>query len=122
MSVQEFRRCFSPDGLTLLSSEQCCYRGSKQQTVSSTHPVHKIDSPHCADLGRVIDEADVSLCGSVQLSDLNVPEAIYELWPNVRSDPVADGDSHFVVLLSVFLQRATSTQIKKTDQGDTKLI
>lgn len=79
MSVQEFRRCFSPDGLTLLSSEQCCYRGSKQQTVSSTHPVHKIDSPHCADLGRVIDEADVSLCGSVQLSDLNVPEAIYEL-------------------------------------------
>ena len=76
MSVQEFRRCFTPDTVTLLSSEQCCYRGSKQPAVSSTHSVHKIDSPHGTDLGGVINEADVSLCGSVQLSDLNIPEAI----------------------------------------------
>lgn len=65
----------------------------------------KIDSPHCTDLGRVIDEADVSLRGGVQLSDMNVPEAVQKLRPNVCSDPVADGNPHFVVLLVVFLQR-----------------
>lgn len=81
----------------------------KHSTRSSTHPVDDVDSPHCTDFGRVVDEADVSLCGSVQLSDFNVPEAIQKLWPNVCSDPVADREPHSVVLLIVFLQRVTST-------------
>lgn len=70
-----------------------------------THPVHGVDPPHCADFGRVVDEADVSLGGGVQLSHLNVPEAIEELRPDVGPHPVADGDADFVILLVVFLQR-----------------
>ena len=71
----------------------------------ASYPVDKVDSPHCSDLGCVVDEADVSLGGSVQLSDLNVPEAVQKLRPNVCSDSVADGDLHSVILLVAFLQR-----------------
>lgn len=82
--------------------------------VTSTHLVDKIDSSHCTDLRRVIDEADVSLRGSVQLSDFNVPEAIQKLGPNVCADSVADGDPHSVVLLIVFLQRVDSESKTET--------
>lgn len=75
------------------------------QPTLRTHPVHGVDPPHCADFGRVVDEADVSLGGGVQLSHLNVPEAIEELRPDVGPHTVADGDADFVILLVVFLQR-----------------
>lgn len=78
-----------------------------KNTRRSTHPVDDVDSPHRAHFGRVIDEADVSLRGSVQLSDLNVAKAVQKVRPDVRSDPVADSDPHFVVLLVVFLQKTT---------------
>ena len=71
----------------------------------------KIESPHRSDLGRVVYEADVSLGGSVQLSDLNVPEAIQELRPDVFPDSVSDGDLHFVVLVVVPLQTGESLLI-----------
>lgn len=77
---------------------------------SFSYPVHKVDSSDCADLGRVVDEADVSLCGSVQLSNFNVSKAMKKLGPNVRSDTVADCNSHFVVLLIIFLPRAGWTR------------
>ena len=64
----------------------------------------KIDSTDCTDLGRVVDEADVSLRGGVQLSDFDVTKAIQELRPNFGADPVADGQPHFVVLLVVLLR------------------
>lgn len=72
---------------------------------SSTHPVDEVDPPHGADFGGVIDEADVPLGGSVQLSDLDVPEAIQELRPSVHPGPVADSDPNFVILFVVSLQK-----------------
>lgn len=64
----------------------------------------KVDPSHRPDLGRVVDETDVSLGGGVQLSDFNVPKPIQKLGPNVGPDSVADGDSHFVTLLVFSLQ------------------
>lgn len=66
--------------------------------------MHQVDPPHCADFGRVVDEADVSLGGGVKLSHLDVPKAIEELRPDVGPHPVADSDAHFVILFVVFLQ------------------
>lgn len=83
---------------------------------SGTHPVDEVDPPHGADFRGVIDEADVPLGGSVQLSDLDVPEAIQELRPNVRPDPVADSDPNFVILFIVFLQ----AKEKKTSKTETR--
>lgn len=77
---------------------------------SVSYPVQKVDASHRSDLGRVIDEADVSLGGGVQLSDLNVAESIQELAPHVASDSVPDGDSNFVVLLIFFLQKKNQTK------------
>lgn len=65
----------------------------------------EVDPPHSADFRGVIDEADVPLGGSVQLSDLDVPEAIQELRPNVHPDTVADSDPNFVILIVVSLQK-----------------
>lgn len=65
--------------------------------------MHKVDPSHGPDPGRVIDEADVSLGGGIQLSDLNFTESIQELCPNITSDSVPDGDSNSVVLLIFFL-------------------
>lgn len=77
----------------------------KKKKRPTSYPVYKIDPSHRPDLGGVVDEADVPLCGGVQLSDFNVPEAIQKLDPDVAADAVADGDSHFVVPVVVFLQR-----------------
>lgn len=82
----------------------------------SSYPVDEIETSHCTDCGRVVDEADVSLRGSVQLSDFNVPEAVQKLGPNVRSDPVANGDPHSVVLLAVALRKVTLTRGQKRAQ------
>lgn len=77
-----------------------------------THPVHQVDPPHCADFGRVVDEADVSLGGGIQLSHLNVPEAIEELRPDVGPHPVADSDANFVIPIVVFLQGEKNYKLK----------
>lgn len=81
---------------------------------TSPHPVNHVDATNRPDFGRVVDEADVSLCGGVELPDLDVPETVEELGPNVGPDTVADGDSHCVVLFVVFLQSDT---ISKSEQG-----
>lgn len=79
--------------------------------VTCTHPVHQVDPPHGADLGRVVDEADVPLGGGIQLSHLNVPEAIEEIRPDVRPHPVADSNTNFVILIVVFLQEKNRTEV-----------
>lgn len=81
---------------------------------TSPHPVNHVDATNRPDSGRVVDEADVSLCGGVKLPDLDVPETVEELGPNVGPDTVADGDPHCVVLFVVFLQSDT---ISKSEQG-----
>lgn len=81
---------------------------------TSPHPVNHVDAADRPDPGRVVDEADVSLCGGVKLLDLDVPETVEELGPNVGPDTVADGDPHRVVLFVVFLQSDT---ISKSEAG-----
>lgn len=91
----------------------------KVRTSSSTltaHLVNNVDPTDRTDFGRVVDEADVSLCGGVKLSDLDVPETLEKLWPNVCSDAVADGDPHSVVLFVVLLR---SDIVSKSEQGRT---
>lgn len=54
----------------------------KVRTSSSTlaaHLVNNVDPTDRTDFGRVVDEADVSLCGGVKLSDLDVPETLEKL-------------------------------------------
>lgn len=41
--------------------------------------MNSVDSTNRPDSGRVVDEADVSLCGGVKLSDLDVPKTVEEL-------------------------------------------
>lgn len=67
------------------------------------HPVNSVDTADCTDFGRVVDEANVSFCGGVKLSDLDVPETVEKLQPNVCSNAVADSDPHSVVLFVVLL-------------------
>lgn len=81
----------------------------------------EVDPPHSADFGGVIDEADVPLGGSVQLSDLDVPEAIQELRPNVRPDPVADSDPNFVILFVVSLRKRKKEKDVNTQRQKQRL-
>lgn len=76
----------------------------------------EVDPPHGADFRGVIDEADVPLGGSVELSDLDVAEAIQELRPNVHPDPVADSDPNFVILFIVSLQNKKKKDIHTQSQ------
>lgn len=89
----------------------------KVPTPLAPHPVDNVDSADGADSGRVVDEADVSLCGGVKLSDLDVPEAVEEVRPNVCPDAVADGDPHSVVLLVVPLQSDIPTRVRAGGGG-----
>lgn len=59
-----------------------------------------------SDFPNVVDEADVSLCGSVTFTDPNVPKPLQEVGPGVGSDPVPQGQSHFVVSVVVPLQQS----------------
>lgn len=53
--------------------------GFLDSSTLATHPVNKVDPADRAHFGRVVDEADVSLCGGVKLSDLDVPETVEKL-------------------------------------------
>lgn len=83
----------------------------------SPHPVNHVDATNRPDSGRVVDEADVPLRGGVKLPDLDVPETVEELGPNVGPDTVADGDPHCVVLFVVFLQSDTVSESEGTTPG-----
>lgn len=59
---------------------------------------------NCPNFANVVDKADGSLCGSIAFADTNVPEAIQELGPGVRPDPVSHGESHLVIPVTVALE------------------
>lgn len=80
----------------------------------------EVDPPHGANFRGVIDEADVPLGGSVQLSDFDVAEAIQELHPNVHPDPVADSDPNFVILFVVSLQNKTKKKRRLHPESKTE--
>lgn len=69
----------------------------------ATHPVNSVDTADRTDFGCVVDEADVSFCGGVKLPDLDVPETVEKLQPNVCSNAVADSNPHPVVFFVVHL-------------------
>lgn len=64
-----------------------------------------IDPTDSSNFIGVIDKADVSLGGGVQLPDVNVSEAFEELVPDVCSHTVTNGELHFVVSVIFLLQR-----------------
>lgn len=66
--------------------------------------VEEVLFANCSHFADVVDKADGSLCGAVAFADSNVPEAIQELGPGVRSDPVSHGQSHLVIPVTVALE------------------
>lgn len=85
-----------------------------RKTSRRSYLAEKIDTTDHSDFIRVIDEADISLCGSVELPDMNASETVQELFPDVCSYAITNGDLHLVVLVIVFLQRNIMKQKKKT--------
>lgn len=69
-----------------------------------TYPADNIDTADHSDFIGVIDEADISLCGSIELSDMNASEAVQEVFPDLCSYAITNGDLHLVVSVIVFLQ------------------
>lgn len=59
---------------------------------------------NCSNLANVVDKAYGSLSGSVAFADTNVPEALQEIGPGIRSDPISHGESHLVILVTVALE------------------
>ncbi len=60
-------------------------------------------SPDGADFPDVVDESDVSLGGSVALTDAHVPEAPQEFLPRLRSDAVPQSQTHTVITVTLAL-------------------
>lgn len=60
-------------------------------------------SPDGSGFPAVVDESDVSLGGSVALADVNVPEALKEFLPRLRSDAVPQSQTHSVITVTLAL-------------------
>ncbi len=69
-----------------------------------TNLAENIDTTDHSDFIGVIDEADISLGGGIELPDMNASKTVQELFPDVCSYAVSNGNSHFVVSVIVFLQ------------------
>lgn len=69
-----------------------------------------IDTTDHSDFIGVIDETDISLCGSIELPDMNASETVQELLPDVCSYTITNGDLHLVVSVIVFLQSENITK------------
>lgn len=59
---------------------------------------------NCSNFANVVDKANGSLCGSIALADTNIPEAVQEIRPGIRSDSVTHGESHLVIPVTVALE------------------
>lgn len=68
-----------------------------------------VNPAHHSNLCGVVNKADVSLGGSVQLSDVNVPKAIQKFFPHVGSYSVTYSDLHTVVSVIISLQETSHT-------------
>lgn len=72
--------------------------------LNSVYLVKEMLFANCSHFANVVDKANGSLCGSVAFADTNVPEAVQELGPCIRSDPVSHGESHLVIPVTVTLE------------------
>lgn len=59
----------------------------------------KVDSSDCPDFPSIVDKSHVSLGWCVKLLNLDVPEAVKKLSPNLRSHTVTNGQSDFMVFI-----------------------
>lgn len=57
-----------------------------------------------SDFANVVDKAYISFCCSVALTDTNVPEPLQEFSPGVRSHPVPQRQSDFMISIIVSLE------------------
>lgn len=71
---------------------------------SSSHLVKKMLLADSTDLADVVNKANVSFCCSITFTDTDVSEPLQEISPRVRPYPVPQGQSHFMVSVSVTLQ------------------
>lgn len=76
----------------------------RRKTCCRTYLADNIDTADHSDFIGVIDEADISLCGSIELSDMNASKAVQEIFPDLCSHAITNGDRHLVVSVIVFLQ------------------
>lgn len=60
------------------------------------HPVEVKVSAHGSNLSAVVQQEEISLCGSIKLGNLNVSEPADEFPPNLGPHPVSKSDSHSV--------------------------
>lgn len=69
-----------------------------------------IDTTNHSHFIGVIDEADISLCSSIELPNMNASETVQELFPDVCSYTITNGDLHLVVSVIVFLRSGNTEQ------------
>lgn len=74
------------------------------------HLEERIRSAHGPDLAGVVDEPGVALGGPIKLPDGDGPEALEELLPHLRPQPVAHSQTHAVLVVVVTLPREEPSQ------------
>lgn len=67
--------------------------------------MEEVVSPHCSNMVAVIQQSDVALRRPVKLFDLDVTEPADKLLPDLRSDPIANGNPDLVDVVVGFLFR-----------------
>lgn len=74
--------------------------------------MEEVNPAYHSNLCGVVNKPDVSLGGSVELSDVNVPETIQKFIPHVSSYTVTYSDLYFVVSVIISLQEVSQIDIK----------
>lgn len=69
-----------------------------------------IDTTNHSHFIGVIDEADISLSSSIELPNMNASETVQELFPDVCSYTITNGDPYLVVSVIVFLRSGNIEQ------------
>lgn len=60
---------------------------------------------NCSNFANVVEKADRSFCCSVAFVDMNVPKPLQEIGPGISSYPISDGNTDFMISVSVALER-----------------
>lgn len=70
----------------------------------------KVDSSDRSNFPSIVDKSHISLGRSIKLSNLNVPEVVKKLPPNLCSHSITNGQSDFVifVLFTLYFEEQNS--------------
>lgn len=71
--------------------------------VEKSYLVEEVNPAYHSNLWGVVNKPDVSLCGSIELPDVNIPKSIQKFIPHVGSYAVTYSNLHFVVSVIIFL-------------------